>query len=518
MSSGGFSWLDWSVLGAYLAAMAGIGACFARRQGSVRSFFLADRGIPVWAAAISIVATSVSAVTFIGAPEDAFNGNLSYLTLNLAGLVAVVFVAVFFIPRFYAANVTTVYELVGAAMGPGARKATSGAFMLGRIMASGARLYVAAIPFSLLVFGDIEPAQLVVAIAIVTVVSTLYTFIGGIKAVIWTETPQALLFVGAAAVALWLLASKIPLSAGETLDALRASTAADGSSKLTLLDWRLDLSLSYSVWSAVFGFVLFNMAVYGADQDLAQRMLTCKNAVRGAWSAVLSNIIGMGVAVLFLAIGLLLYVHYNRPDLMGGAAPAYEPDDSRKVFLEFILRETPAGLRGLMLAGVFAAAMSSLASSVAAMASTAVCDFYRPWRPARDEAHYVRVSRLAVGAWGLVLGAFACVCVYWQRARGEGLLEFAIGVMTYAYTGLLAVFLCAIFTRRGNGRSAGLAVLTGAIAVVVMDRLPWLLEGAPKISTGWRMLFGTAAAFAVCAAGRRRPVEARGAGAVKPLR
>jgi SSS family transporter len=506
MTPPGFSALDWAVVAVYLAAMAAIGVHFARRQGSVRAYFLADRSIPVWAAAVSIVATSVSAVTFIGAPEDAFNGNLSYLSINLAGLVAVILVAVFFIPRFYAANVTTVYELVGERMGDGARKATSAAFMLGRVMASGARLYVAAIPFALLVFGDLDPAHLVLAIAIVTVVSTLYTLVGGMKAVIWTETPQALLFVGAAAVALALLASKIPLSAGETWSALAHSKAPDGSGKLTLLDWRLHPSLPYSVWSAAGGFVLFNMAVYGADQDLAQRMLTCRSAIRGAWSAILSNFIGMGVAVLFLAIGLLLYIYYRRPDLMGDAAPAYAIDDTRTVFLSFILRETPSGLRGLMLAGVFAAAMSSLASSVAAMASTAVCDFYRPLRPGRDEAHYVRASKLAVLAWGIVLGAFACVCAWWQRSRGEGLLEFAIGVMTYAYTGLLAVFLCAIFTRRGNARTAALAVLVGAIAVVAMDwapRLGWF--DLPKISTGWRMLVGTGVAFAVCAAGRRAP-------------
>lgn len=505
MSPGSFSFLDWAVIGAYLLAMTAIGAYFARKQRTVRSYFLADRSIPVWAAAVSIVATSVSAVTFIGAPEDAFSGNLSYLTLNLSGLIAVIVVAVYFIPRFYAANVTTIYELVGLRMGEGARRATSAAFMLGRVLASGARLYVAAIPFSLLVFADLEPAHLVLAIVVVTVVSTLYTYIGGMKAVVWTETPQALLFVGAAAVALWLLASKIPLSPSETWSALAASSAPDGSAKLTLFDWRLDPALPYSVWSAFTGFVLFNMAVYGADQDLAQRMLTCRSAAKGAWSAVLSNFIGMGVAALFLAIGLLLYIYLRRPDLMGDAAPTRDAaSDTRRVFLDFILLETPSGLRGLMLAGVFAAAMSSLASSLSAMASTAVCDFYRPMRPGRDEAHYVRVSRIAVLLWGVVLAAFACFCVWWQRWRGEGLLEFAIGVMTYAYAGLLAVFLCAIFTKRGNARTAGLAVIAGALCVVVMDWAPRLpVLDAPKFSIGWRMLVGTLVAFAVCAAGRR---------------
>lgn len=505
MSEQSFGLIDWAVVGAYLLGMTLIGAHFARRQKTTGDYFLAGRSIPVWAAAISIVATSVSAVTFIGAPQDAFDGNLTYLTLNLAGLVAVVIVAVFFIPRFYAANVSTVYQLVGMRLGGGARLVTSAAFMLGRLLASGARLFVAAIPFALLVFGDLERSHLLLAIAIVTVFSTLYTLIGGLKAVIWTETPQTILFVGAAAVALVLLLMRIPLGTGEIVSALSEAKAADGSPKLTVFDLRLDAGAPFGVWSALTGWVLFNMAVYGADQDLAQRMLTCRSAAKGAWSAVLSNFIGTAVALLFLVIGLLLHVYYRRPDLMGDAAPAYAIDDSRRVFLTFILRETPPGFRGLMLAGVFAAAMSSLASSLSAMASTAICDFYRPFRPDRDERHYVRVSRFAVFAWGGLLGAFACLCVWWQEQRGEGLLAFAIGVMIYAYTGLLAVFLAAIFTRRGSARSAAAAVVIGLLAVIALDVLPSHVEALPRLSAGWKMLVGTALAFGVCVLGRRPP-------------
>ena len=497
--------VDWGLLLAYMLGMLALGVFFARRQKNLGEYFLAGRRIPVWAAAISIVATSVSAVTFIGAPEDAYAGNLAYLSLNLSGLIAVILVAVFFIPVFYRRNVTSVYELLGARLGPGAQRWASGAFMLGRVFASGARLYVAAIPFSLIAFGNLEPINLAIAIGVVSLVATLYTMIGGLHAVIWTEVPQTLLFVGAAGAALWLLASRIPASPGAVLDALHAARAADGSSKLTLLDFRTDPALPYSFWSVMLGFTLFNMAVYGADQDLAQRMLTCRNAVRGAWSAVLSNIIGIGVALLFLAIGLLLYVYHHRPDLMAGAAPA-PPTDTRTVFLGFILTQTPSGLRGLMIAGVFAAAMSSLASSVAAMASTAVIDFYKPLRPGRDERHYVRVSKIAVVAWGVVLAAFAMVCIVWQQRSGEGLLRFAIGVMIFAYTGLLGVFLTALFTRRGNARSAAAALLAGLAAVVLTRNVEAIGFSGVRLSMGWQMFIGTALAFVVCAAGRPAPV------------
>lgn len=500
--------VDWAVLGGYLLAMLAMGAYFARRQKNLGEYFLAGNRIPVWAAAISIVATSVSAVTFIGAPEDAYRGNLTYLSLNLAGFIAVVLVAVFFIPVFYREKVTSIYQLIGVRFGAGAQRWCSGAFMLGRILASGARLYVAAVPFSLIAFGDLDPSNLALAIVIVAAVATVYTMIGGLHAVIWTEVPQTVVFIGAAGVALTLLLSKIPLSLGEMHEALAAAKGSDGSSKLTVLDWRLDAGVPFSVWSALLGFTLFNMAVYGADQDLAQRMLTCRSAVRGAWSAILSNVIGLGVAAMFLAIGLLLYLYYQRPDLMGVAAPA-PPDDSRTVFLHFILSETPAGLRGLMIAGVFAAAMSSLASAVAAMASTAVVDFYRPLRPGRGEAHYMKASKIAVAGWGAILAAFAGVCIVWQRNSGAGLLQFAIGVMIFAYTGLLGVFVTALFTKRGNGLSAGLGIVAGFAAVLLLRAPEWFALAMPRLSSGWQMLVGTALAFTVCAAGRPMPPRAR---------
>lgn len=517
-----FNMIDWSVLLAYMLAMVAIGVYFARRQRTLTDYFLADQGIPVWAAAISIVATSVSAVTFIGAPEDAYTGNLTYLSLNLSGFLAVVVVALFFVPAFYKHGVASIYEIIGRRFGPGAQKAASGMFLIGRVFASGARLFVAAIPFSIIAFGDLQPERLYLAIVIVTGVATLYTMVGGIKAVIWTETPQTLLFIGAAATAGVLLLRDIPLAPGEIVRTLAEAKAADGSSKLTLLDTRLDPSLPYSLWSALFGFTLFNMAVYGADQDLAQRMLTCKNAVRGAWSAVISNFIGLGVALLFLGIGLLLYIHYQRPDVFAAAgleAPA-RPTDTRQVFLTYILQRTPSGLRGLMIAGVFAAAMSSLASALSAMASAAIVDFYKPLVPGRDERHYVRASRLAVLGWGAVLAAFACVCVRWQQASGQGLLPFAIGVMIFAYTGLLAVFLTALFSRRGSAWSVAGALAVGFLTIAVLrfgPRQAWLTDLVPplkglRLSMGWQMLIGTALALGVCLMGRGGARSADNAG------
>ena len=504
----GLSLVDWLVVGLYMAFVVLVGALHARREESGGDFFLAGRRVPMWAAAVSVLATSLSAVTFLGGPQEAFDNNLTYLSLNLGGLLAVVLVAIFFIPAYYRAQVTSVYELVGARLGTNAERATSAMFLLGRIFASGARLYIASIPLSLIVFGDLEPAHLVGAIAIVALVATLYTISGGIGAVIWTDAAQMLVLLTAAGACIWLLLDRIPIPTGEIVEALRASTTDTGASKLTLFDTRLDPSLPFTIWGALVGMTLFNMAAYGTDQDLVQRMLTCKSAVRGSWSLVLSNILGMAVVAVFLALGLLLYIFYARPDLMGDAAPA-AVEDSRRVFLRFILTETPLGLRGLMIAGLLAAAMSSLDSALNAMSSAAVCNFVRPRLGDIAPKTEVRIARVFVGVFAILLAGFACACVWLQRESDEGLLPFALGVMLYAYAGTLAVFCCALFTKRGNATSALAALATGFLAVGAMQFGPKWIDAwpLPPFALGWRMAIGFALAFAVCLLGRRAGME-----------
>lgn len=280
---------------------------------------------------------------------------------------------------------------------------------------------------------------------------------------------------------------------------LSAARDASGASKLAVFDFRADPALPYTVWSAVIGFTFFNMAAYGTDQDLTQRMLTCRTATRGAWSLIVANLLGLCVVALFLGLGLLLFLHHEQGE---GAASV---DDPRQVFLTFILRELPVGLRGLMIAGLMAAAMSSLDSALNALASTTVCDFYRPRRPGRSERHYMRASRAAVVAWAALLSGFASICVYWQASSDETLLQFALGVMVYAYAGLLGVFLTALLTRRGTVRSAQSALVGGFLTVLALQFGPGLIErwggwvDVQRISLGWRMAGGALVSALLCA-------------------
>jgi len=501
-SATSFHVLDWAVVCAYLAIVVVLGLRFRRRAARRREFFLAARSMPVWAVAISVLATAQSAATFVGGPEQAYRGDLTYLSANLGGLVAVLVVSIFFLPAFYRRDVVSIYEFLGHDLGLPAQQAASAMFMLGRVFASGARLFIVAIPFSLVAFGSLDPPWLIASIVVIAVAATLYTPAGGIRAVIWTDVLQDVVYIGAVGLAVWILWQKMPLGPAGLVDALRSS--GDGA-KLTIIDASFDPTFRnpYNLWAVLLGLTLLNTAAYGADQDLTQRMLTCRSAARGGWSLILSYLIGWPVLALFMLAGLLLYVYYQRPDLMGDAAPAISVGDGRQVFVAFILQEMPTGMRGLMMAGLFAAAMSSLDSALNAMASTTVSDFYRPGRYRRGHGdatpgQQVRVSRLAVMGWAVALAAFAVVCVFWQQRSGQRLIDFALSVMVFAYSGLLAVFLTVLFTRRGNALSAVAALVAGFAAVLAMQLCP--------IAFGWKMLAATCLAFAICCLGKRRSI------------
>lgn len=527
--------LDWAVLGAYVLLLAATGIWFSRRkQESTEGYFLAGRRMPVWAVAISIIATSLSAATFIGAPQLSYVGDLTYLSTTIGMFIAVMVVAYLFIPVFYRHRVTSIYELLEVRFGRGAKKSASAAFMLGRVLASGSRIFIAAIPLSLLMFGDsgdVPPSwQLVAAIFVLSLIGVLYTLAGGIETVIWTEVFQTAVLVVSVLAAIVLLFHRIPAGLPELTQVLETA-GPNGTSKLTLLDagvdttsrFLFDPSRQYTLLTAVFAFTLLGLASYGTDHDLVQRMLTCRNAVAGGRSVIMAILISLPIVSLFMLIGLLLYIFYQRPDVMGEHAPGYPVNDSRKIFLTFILREMPAGMSGLMIAGLMSVAISSLASALNAMSATAIRDFYRHLRPERHERHYVFAGRVGVAAWGVILAGFACFCVVWQRVSDLPLIDFALSVMNFAYAGLLAVFVTAIFTRRGSNRSAIAALVAGFLAVLVMQPPVWnraaglfsqvvagpdeALIPAMNLAFPWQLVIATSIATFVCCLGRREGGE-----------
>ncbi|HMN41131.1 MAG TPA: sodium:solute symporter [Phycisphaerales bacterium] len=545
---------DWIVLSLYLALLVATGVWFSRREQKTTSeYFLAGRRMPMWAVAVSIIATSLSAATFVGAPEQSYKGDLTYLSTNIGGLIAVVIVAYFFIPAFYRNNCTTVYELLERRFGTGSKHATSAAFMVGRLFASGARIYIAAIPASMILFGaGVETSGnyelcMILSIAALTLVGTVYTLFGGISGVIWTDVIQTVVLVVAVIAAIVVLWHRLEAPTGELAQTLQNihGTGWTGNlqddaidmlrrdHKLTLLKTGLepttpgaslgfDPAAQFTLLTAVTGFALLSLAAFGTDHDMVQRMLTCRNAIQGGRSVLLSIAIGVPLVAAFLIVGLLLYVpdaylaqHVYQTVKMMGWDPSLAKlrmPDSKQVFVRFIITDMPPGLRALMLAGLFAAGVGSLTSAINAMAATFIKDFYIRLAPNRGERHYLAASKLAVVGWGLALAAFAVGCVYWQKAAPQTtLIGLALGVMTFAYAGLLAVFLTALFTKRGNTTSVIAALLTGFVVIALLQDWAWphwtkyvATDLANlKLAFPWHMTIGTTLAFAVCCLGRR---------------
>jgi SSS family transporter len=496
---GALETIDWLIIGAYGLMIVAVAAWSAVKSGDTHDPFLAGRKVSPLLVAMSLVATAVSGVTFLGGPEQSYTGDLTYLIGQLAEVIAIVIVAFVFLPRYYAAQVTTVYELIGSRYGTRAQSATSAMFMLGRVFASGARLYVAAMAVSLILFGSAsEFDKLVLSVAIIATVACLYTLAGGIRAVIWTDTAQLVVLLGCAILTVLVLLDRIPMGIAELWDVLRAPDPETGDVKAKVVARDFDLAEDFSLWSALTGLMLFNLAAFGTDQDLTQRMLTCSSKQRAAASAIISKFIGFVVVGVFLLLGLLLWVYYKRPDIMGDGAPLVAPEKGVDVFLGFILEEMPSGVKGLVIAGLFAAAMSSLDSVLNALSTTAICDFYDRYRPHAMPKRREAMARRFVVIWAIILSAFAVSCVWLQTMSGDSILAFALGVMIYAYTGMLAVFLTAMFSRRGNARSVIAALGAGFVAVAVMQWGPVLMDSELKISLGWRMLFGTIIALVVC--------------------
>lgn len=493
-----FTLADWAVLGGYVAILALAGWLTTRRGMKSEDYFLAGHHAPTWLVAISVLSTVQSAATFLGVPDNSYRGDYTYLGGVLAALIAAWIAANVLIPRFYAMRVTTVYELLESRFDATARRAAGVMYLVGRIFASGARLYLAALAVSMILFLDVSLEHVMIAALLLLVFGLVFTFMGGLESVIWSDLIQVVLYVGAALVVAWHLWSSLPLSLPEAVEALRH--AADGKDKLAVINPTLDLSAPWGIFAVLTGVMLLNLASSGLDQDMTQRVLACEDAKKGARALYISVWASLPVILLFLVIGSLLYLHYN------GAAAGSFRGEKVTVFMHYILTEIPPGLRGLVTVGVIAAA--AINSGLISMSAVLVNDLYRPFAGQRSEAHFVRMGRIASLVLGLALFGMAILSWYWQRYTDAALLDFVLGVMAFAYSGLLGVYGIALFTRRGTSGSVIAAFIAGFLTVLAFQ--PYVIDslGLPLAMKGvafpWQLVLGTAVAALVCAAGKPR--------------
>lgn len=479
---------DWAVLAGYVGLLTLAGWLTTRRGLDSEGYFLAGHHAPTWLVAVSVLSTVQSAATFLGVPDNSYRGNYTYLGGVLAALLAAWIVNRVLIPRFYALKVTTVYELLESRFDATARRAAGVMYLIGRIFASGARLYLAALAVSMILFLDVSFSHVAIAAGVLLVFGLAFTFMGGLEAVIWSDLVQVVLYVGAALVVAILLWTSLPMSTGEAIAALHQA------GKLDVINPTLDLSAPWGLFAVLSGVMLLNLASSGLDQDITQRLLACEDAKHGARSLYVSVWLSLPVILLFLVIGSLLYLHYD-----GGAAGSFR-GEKVTVFMHYILSEVPPGLRGLVTVGVIAAA--AINSGLISMSAVLVNDLYRPFAGTRNEAHFVRMGRIASVVLGMALLGMALLSYHWQRYTDAALLDFVLGVMAFAYSGLLGVYGIALFTRRGSSGSVIAAFVAGFLTVLGFQ--PYVIDslGLPLAMKGvafpWQLVLGTAVAALVC--------------------
>ena len=513
--SAGFTLLDWLIVAGYFTLLLVMGWLLSKRTAtSSQDYFLGGNQMPFWVVAVSVLATSQSAATFLGGPDQGYRGDYSYVASNIGAVIAALFVAKMLVPKFYAMKATTVYELLSVRYSPRAMRAAGGMYLVGRLLASGSRLYMAAIAVAMILYADIEADSIIFAAFIMMTLGFLVTFLGGIRSVLWSDLVQFGIYLLSATLVLYFLWTEIPAPAADIVNGLQ--NAPGGQNKLTFFNLNFNFTEPFALISIVTGLALLNIGNFGLDQDTTQRLLTCKDAKHGTKALFVSVVIAVPVVWLFVSIGHLLHVFYDRPELMGRtASEALNQEFSGEkitIFMHYILNEMPPGLRGIVTVGVIAAAVSTINSGLNSMSSVVVQDFYRPWRERQNtmsETHYVRAGQISMGVVGIGLFLMAVLCYYWQRYTEMALLDFALSVMVFAYSGLLGVYFTVVFTARGSTNSVIAALTVGFLVTLVQQGYVVETIGLPSswasLAFSWQLCIGTLCAFLVCASTTSQP-------------
>lgn len=513
--------IDWLIVALFLGALILIGYMFSKKNKNIEDYFVAGRSMPGWLVAIAATGTSISAGTFVGSPELGFNTNLTYVMNLIGAICGGSLVAALILPRLYNARTITIYGYIGERFGETSKRSTSIMFLIGQLFTSGSRLFIAAIAISVIVFGNIQFEFMVWSIIILGLVSTIYTMLGGIKGLLYIDTFQTLLMIFTGVLALILIA----LSMGDhslaeiwqtlTTDGMVKSpnAAADGpmsgweeGSKVQMFDPSLDFSKPYTIIGGIIGVAVFKIAQFTTDQEFVQRQLTCQNVKQAGRSLIASQLLSLPTVLIFLCIGLLLYAKYRLNPAADGALGAGFFTDARDVFPQYIKNHIPVGVRGLMITGLLAAALSSFNSAINSMASSFVADLYMPMRAKRgkaigNDAEQIASSRWIVILMGVMLTGFAILTCVMQQSSGLNLVDFATGVMCFAYVGMLGVFLTAMFTKRGNNRSVIAALIVGVLIIIPL-MFQKELFGQSYIAWTWWCPIGAIITTVICLLGK----------------
>jgi solute:Na+ symporter, SSS family len=484
-----FTPLDLVVLLVYLLGVTAWGAWLGRNARSGTDYFLGNRDLPWGAVCLSVVATETSTLTFLSIPGVAYLGNLGFLQLTIGYLVGRVVVSLVLLPAYYRGEIATAYTLLEGRFGTGTRRFTSGIFMVTRLLADSVRLFATAIPLAL-----ITGWPYALSIAVIGLLTLVYTYFGGIRAVVWVDALQMGLYLIGALVAAMVLQTLIPGGWGAALE----SAAAVG--KLEWLNFSADPAVTYTFWAGLVGGGFLSMASHGTDQLIVQRLLTCRD-LRSSQKALVASgfVVGLQFAV-FLLVGIGLWAFYE-------ARPFDVPD---AIFATFIIEALPVGITGLLIAGVFAAAMSSLSSSINSLASASAYDFWAPLTGIPDDDfRALRAGRVLTLVWAILL--IGAAILYIPMSEDATAVEVALTIASLVYGGLLGAFFLGVMDRGANQRGVIAGIASGILVVTSI----WLFAPG-AIGWPWYPFIGTLVTMSVGAGVSR--MGTAGAGPQGPSR
>ncbi|MFZ0063869.1 MAG: sodium:solute symporter [Pyrinomonadaceae bacterium] len=478
--------LDLAIIFGYLIGIVLFGTWFARKQKTTSDYFLGDRSVPWWAVAASIVATETSTITFVSVPGIAFarGGNFQFLQLVFGYLLGRIVIAVLFIPSYFRGELLTVYQLLDRRFGGKIKVLAASLFVVMRNIADGIRLLLTAIVLAA-VYTSFQPganAEVIIigSVILIGVAMIVFTYFGGMEAVIWVEVIQLGIYIVGAIAAAVILTSSI---AGGWPAAVATASQYN---KFSLFDFSFDVTKTFTFWAGLIGGCFLTMSTHGTDQYLVQRYLCTDRPKRAAAALLTSGVIVLGQFIGFLFIGVLLFAFYHPftdPGYATAAVTSYPFSGGDRVFPDFITRHLPTGLSGLVVAAIFAAAMSSSLNSIAA---TAVNDLYKPLRPRMQDKHYLKVSHLLTLLWGVVQIGVALVL----RNKNRSALDLALSIASLINGPILGAFLVGTFLKRVSQTPAliGMLVSLGVMLYIYF---------ATRIAWTWYVFIGSIVTLAV---------------------
>jgi SSS family transporter len=459
--------VDLAIVMVYLLGVTALGMWFRRGSQNAREYFLGGRTAPWWALAFSIVATETSTLTIIGTPAIAYGGNLTFLQLVFGYLLGRVLIVLLLLPGYFRGEFFTAYALIEKRFGLRARAVAATTFLVTRAVAEGVRVSAIALVVSV-VLGTSERLAVLVVIAL----TVLYTLEGGMKAVIWTDVAQLLLYLTGSAVTFWVLLHRIPGGWGEV-----TQVAAVAGHKLQVFDFSFHWATKYTFWSGLIGGAFLTMASHGTDQTIVQRLLAARDQRDSRRALLASGVIVLMQFTVFLLIGVLLYVFAQHTPLLSAG------ERTDRILPLFLVREMPVGLAGLLLASIMAVAMSNASGSLNSLAASSILDFSRLWGREAQPENFSKISRRITLLWGLVLMGFGFV-------KWGPLLEAGLTVAALPLGSLLGLFLLGTLDRRANARGALTGMFFGLAAILFVFRFT-------TVAFTWYVMIGACATFTV---------------------